>query len=401
MIVCIGILFFIWGVVGVIIGPLLPETTKAFSLGSTQAGFIFFTWSAGFSLGSFGARSLLERTRPDRLLGLLSLGAAICCGFLFLSGSFPQYLSSFALLGLSGGATFTVAHTLISWHFPARRASALSALDVVFSLGNMTSPLLLVALFSAEFSWQTPFVIVAIAFSAAATAFFLLMWSTGDVTPPSDTTHTQTPAAPPNKIRALLPLIILGMSSFFLGTVEWAQNIWFVSYAIELGVSEAFARISQSLFLFGMVMARLITIFAGNLVHQSGFLRMLFASTMAGNLLIVFVSTPWAFILGNVLMGLGIGAMFPIFLARAMDIDPARSANFSAIMIIFLATGGQVSSVVIGAISDLFSIRQTFVLSTFFSLALVLSFELYRFLTRAHHSAHHPQPVGTDSHAAE
>jgi fucose permease len=371
--IAIIITFFVWGAVAVISGLLMPETTEAFSINGTQSGLMFIIWSTGFTLGSFGAKPLLSKFQFEKLLGIVACGSALFAFCLYLSESYIQYLVSFMLLGVTGGASFTTAHTFVGQTFVHNRASALSALDVVFSMGSMISPLLLVVMFSFAFAWQTPFLLAAITFLLCAIAYLSIRRKgvEGAQDTDQDTSEIQKTS------HILLPIAVLAVPTFFMGALEWAHNLWFVSFAIEQGVGEDTARIYHSVFLGGMIAIRIITIVIGNCIHNIKLIRVLLAFTLVGNIGIVVADSWSLFIIASFMMGVGLGAMFPILLARAMDVNPQRSASFSVAMVLFITAGGHLSSLAIGALADIYSIADTFMFSTVFAVLLFISFEYF------------------------
>ena len=379
----IAFTFFIWGAMALVVGPLMPETVAAFSLSGTQSGLIFILWSSGFSVGSLGSKFLLDRFKIGAILSGAALLSAVFCMFLYLSGSFVQYLISFLLLGTMGGVSFTAGHTFVGQTFIEKRASALGALDVVFSFGNVVSPLLLIFLFSSGFSWKSPFMVAYLAFIASSAAYFILFRSAqtkadANADDSADDQAEGTKAEVEN-----LPIWVLAVPACFLGAVEWSHNIWFVSYAIDIGLDDNVSRVSHAAFLAGMIAIRLLTIVIGNRIHNVRLVRTLFAMTLLGNLGIIFTKTVELQILANIVMGFGMGAMFPVLLARAMDVNPNRSSSFSIAMILGTTVGGQLSSLSIGALSDIYPISAVFILTTVFVLLLIVSFEIFRSRTRA------------------
>ena len=379
----IAFTFFIWGAMALVVGPLMPETVAAFSLSGTQSGLIFILWSSGFSVGSLGSKFLLDRFKIGAILSGAALLSAVFCMFLYLSGSFVQYLISFLLLGTMGGVSFTAGHTFVGQTFTEKRASALGALDVVFSFGNVVSPLLLIFLFSSGFSWKSPFMVASLAFIASSAAYFILFRSAqtkadANADDSADDQAEGTKAEVEN-----LPIWVLAVPACFLGAVEWSHNIWFVSYAIDIGLDDNVSRVSHAAFLAGMIAIRLLTIVIGNRIHNVRLVRTLFAMTLLGNLGIIFTKTVELQILANIVMGFGMGAMFPVLLARAMDVNPHRSSSFSIAMILGTTVGGQLSSLSIGALSDIYPISAVFILTTVFVLLLIVSFEIFRSRTRA------------------
>lgn len=372
----IALAFLIWGALGSIIGPLLPEMTEAFTLSSTQAGFVFIPWSTGFSLGALASKRLLDSYKIEKLLAFFAGVATLCCVALFFCTSFVQFLTVFSLLGAAGGATFTIGHTFIGQTFTTRRVTAISALDLLFSFGNLSSPLLLVLLLSLALGWQFPFLIFAAACSICLVIYAVILLlsrntSQNEVKGDVSKTHEARTAV------AKLPIMYLVFPAAFLGAVEWGQNIWFVSYSIDSGASETAARIGHSVFLTGMIIVRIFTILMGQLINDARIVRAFFAMTLIGNLLIVLTGTYNLHLIGCFIAGIGMGAMFPILLARAMEADPARSASFSVAMILASTVGGQIASLTIGTLADYFGIAQTFMFTTLFCIFLIIGFEIF------------------------
>lgn len=372
----IALAFLIWGALGSIIGPLLPEMTETFVLSSTQAGFVFIPWSTGFSLGALASKKLLDSYKLEKLLAFFATVATLCCLALFFCNTFAQFLTAFSILGAAGGATFTIGHTFIGQTFTKRRVTAISALDLLFSFGNVSSPLLLVLLFSLALGWQFPFLIFAVACSICLIIYTVILLLSRK-TLQNKANETPSEVQGQSTTHAKFPLIYLVFPAAFLGAVEWGQNIWFVSYSIDSGASETAARVGHSVFLTGMIVVRIFTILMGQLINDARIVRVFFAMTLIGNLLIVLTGAYNLHLIGSFIAGIGMGAMFPILLARAMEADPARSASFSVAMILATTVGGQVASLSIGTLADYFGIAQTFMFTTLFCILLIIGFEVF------------------------
>ncbi|WP_456269054.1 MFS transporter [Kushneria sp. AK178] len=370
-----GLSFLVWGMVGVVTGPLLPETIEDFALTGTQAGLVFFVWSGAFSAGSFMSKPLLAHMSPTVLLIAMTAAAAAMSLALFASDRFAIYAAAFALLGGAGGATFTVTHTLIGQTFTHRRVAALGLLDVVFSAGNLLAPVLVVALLAWGIDWQMPFALLAAFFMGLALLFAAL----GRMAPKD--AGASNPAGDGHRIgkagRAR-GLGALAAASFSLGWLEWGHNVWLVTFAIDTGRADHLARLGHATFLAGMITARLGAIALNDRMHTPWALRTLFALVIGGSLSVSHVHMDTAYLIGTFALGAGMGALFPIFLGRAMDIDPSRSSTFSVIMIVSLSTGGQFASLVIGALSDALGVTTAFLINGAFVILLVASFEAFR-----------------------
>lgn len=373
---------FVWGVLGVLVGSILPEVVAELSLSSFEAGLIFVVWSFGFAIGSAAAERLLRLAPAHRLLLVLSAATGVAALVQAEAPSFAIFAGLYATLGLFGGAVFTASHTLFGALFPARRTSALGVLDLVFSGGNIVAPLLVAGLVAADASWRVTFVLIGGAFLVCAIAFAFgggAGLGRPEEAAPAARGTTQASAQPR---RLDWPLLVaLAAGSFGLGATEWAQHVWFVTYAIAAGVDGAFARIALASFTAGMVAARVAAIALGDRMRTALAVRMLLASALAGHAAMPAAPGEAALVASNVALGIGIGAMLPVFLGLAMDGDPARAATFSAVMVVSLTLGGQVASFTVGTLAELTDVRTAFP-AAFGAVAIMSAgFESFRILT--------------------
>ncbi len=373
----IALAFLIWGALGAIIGPLLPEMTEAFSLSSAQAGFVFIPWSTGFSIGALTSQRLLHRYKIETLLAAFAGLSILFCIALFFCNTFIHFLIIFSLLGSAGGATFTLAHTFVGQTFTKHRVAAISSLDLLFSFGNVSAPLLLVLLLSFSFGWQSPFLFFALACSICLVIYtsILLLTAKQRRSGAEVSSSDAKPLTAPSK--ATLPIGYLIIPAVFMGAFEWGQSIWFVSYSIDSGASETAARIGQSVFLVGMISIRILTIAIGQRSNDTRLVRTLFAFIVLGNLMIVLTGEYYIHLVGCFIAGAGVGAMFPIILSRAMEADPARSASYSVTMILCITVGGQLASLSIGTLADYYGIANTFRFTTIFGVIFIIGFEFF------------------------
>lgn len=385
----VALSFFVWGVLGVLVGSILPQVTVELSLSSLEAGSIFVVWSVGFAGGSAAAARLLRLAPAHRLLLVLSAATAVVALVQARAPDFVVFASLYGVLGLFGGAVFTASHTVFGALFPARRTSALSVLDLVFSGGNIVAPLLVVALVATDTSWRVAFSLVGAAFFVCALAFASggrVSRALAEAAPDRD-----APASPPTFAQRArsdrILLVALAAGAFGLGATEWAQHVWFVTYAIAVGTDDAFARIALSVFTAGMVTARIAAVAWGERMRDARVVRGLFALALVGHGAMLAAPGGAPLLLANLALGLGIGAMLPVFLGLAMDRDPARAASFSAVMIIGLTIGGQVASFTIGTLAELTSVAAAFPASFVAVGIMAVGFEAFRILATSRDAA--------------
>ncbi|WP_372425308.1 MFS transporter [Salinarimonas chemoclinalis] len=374
--------FFVWGVLGVLVGSILPEVVAELSLSSFEAGLIFVVWSFGFAIGSAAAERLLRLAPAHRLLLVLSAATGVAALVQAQAPTFAIFAGLYAALGLFGGAVFTASHTLFGALFPARRTSALGVLDLVFSGGNIVAPLLVVGLVAADASWRVTFVVIGAAFLAGAIAFaFGGRAGVGREAGGATAKPAAAPTAARPRGRDGPPLIALAAGSFGLGATEWSQHVWFVTWALAAGIDGAFARIALAAFTAGMVAARVAAIALGDRMRSALAVRLLLAAALAGHAAMLVAPGEATLLAANVALGMGIGAMLPVFLGLAMDGDPARAATFSAVMVVSLTLGGQVASFTVGTLAELTDVRTAFP-AAFGAVAIMAAgFESFRILS--------------------
>ena len=340
---------------GVYLGAVMPEVIARFSLSQTGGGLIFVVWSLGFTAGSFLSERMLRKREPLSLLTILSMVTALVAAAQTYADTKAIFMALYGGLGLTGGAIFTASHTLYGQLFQDRRASALSVLDLLFSLGNMSAPLSAIAIFWFGLDWQDFFLFCGLGFLLSAACFAVFLRSRRR--PPEGTGisdkkidgHEPKVGSHPHRRR--LVVLCLSVGSLGLGALEWTQNVWLVSFAIGKGFDEATARYAMAIFTAGMIAARLTTIAAGRLAQDPRLIVTFFLIGAIG-VPFLFGDRPATLWLGNFLLGSGLGALLPIFLGRAMDGDPARSALYSMVMIVMLTIGGQLASLRVGVLAD-------------------------------------------------
>ncbi|MBB4010175.1 MFS transporter [Allorhizobium taibaishanense] len=351
-----SISFFFWGMLGVSIGALLPNAMHTFALSPLLAGMVFVAWSLGFSAGSFAANRLLRIFGTVPVLACLSALTALFALVQFATTASGVFYIVYLLLGLCGGAIFTASHTLFGDLFTERRSSALAILDVVFSLGNMAAPLYILMVLHLQMSWQSFYLTISIGFAAVGGLFVLQLLgplATGARATAAMTGNDRTSLA-------LSELLFLGLASFSLGAIEWTQNVWFVAYALDVGLQQDIARYGLTAFTAGMIASRIFVMAFASAAKFAWTQRSMLIAALLGELLVLFAGSAPLILVGNFVLGIGIGGLFPIFLGRAMDRNPTASAALSMLMVVSLTVGGQVASFALGAFADHFGVSAAF-----------------------------------------
>ena len=82
-------------------------------------------------------------------------------------------------------------------------------------------------------------------------------------------------------------LVLLGMTGFFLGTVEWAQNSWIVSFALAENETYVTAQLAFAIYLSGMLVARILTVFIAERLQIGRASLHLLSLALLGNVILI------------------------------------------------------------------------------------------------------------------
>jgi fucose permease len=128
-------------------------------------------------------------------------------------------------------------------------------MDFMFSLGTLTAPLWVVALFWVLDDWRWPVRIIALGLLLVG----LYSWQVAKAQPmlAAASQSSGRSLSYGNVLRQpLFMLLLLVMIGY--GAAEWGQGNWFVSYAVDgLGLASEQARLLLAWFTGGMVLSRL------------------------------------------------------------------------------------------------------------------------------------------------
>lgn len=358
--------FYVWGILGVLLGPVLPEIRGTLEITASQGGAIFVAWSSGFVGGSMMAGRLVIWFGIIRTLAWTLLLAAAATAGVAVAPSYVVLLALYGGAGLFGGAVFTASHTLFGQMFVERRSAALSTLDLAFSIGNVSAPLLVVSLFLFGADWRLAYLVIAVGLFIVGLFFVALGRKGASATPNPDQHAEASNDAKAGRGKGLLdalmsgPGLVLALSAFALGAVEWTQHVWFVSYGMAIGMDDQMARLAMAFFVGGMIAIRMAAVALGRRANTAPVVLGIGTLAVVGAVILPLAQQPGQLMLGGLLLGLGVGAYFPVLLGTAMDAEPRQAAAFSALMIISLTVGGQVAALATGVLSDMIGMTDAY-----------------------------------------
>jgi MFS transporter, FHS family, glucose/mannose:H+ symporter len=298
-------------------GSVLPALLQRWSLADSQAGFFFFLGWMGASLGAL----LVARSRVRSLAwgnGLVALGA-----FGMAYGTRWSGFGCMAIYGLGLGLAMTSVSLLQFSRNVHRRGLELNRLNLVWALGACIGPSL------GEHSLHVAS--VRLIFSAIGLYFALFcFWTLVFEQDP-----VQNPASLLSPLRrrwtlALWPLPMVLV--IFLPTgIESSMGAWVAAYVQRTHEMISTTVTAGSCFWIGLLLGRTLSSFLLTLRHLERIvLYQSLATVVAGTVLLISTTASWGILLGVLLVGFGLGPVYPLLLAIALSYSEKTAIFFIA-----------------------------------------------------------------------
>ena len=336
--------FFLLGMVFILWGILLPDLAKNLAMSDAISGAFFTLISLGSIVGAFIGGKYIQRFDFMSLFASLSLLMALLLVALASVTHWWWLLIGGFTMGLITSSLFTIGHTMIARLHADRRSTMMGLMDFMFSFGTLAAPLYISGMYLLDFDWRWPLRFLAVAIvMLAAYAWHVAHQTKKRVVP-------GTTAAPRQNLTYTTVIkqpvfLLLALSAVGYGAVEFGNGNWFVSYAQEgHGFAGDDARLVFAFFTGGMAVSRLgfSSLLRWFSAHR---LMVILASLMAvGALIIKLANEPQLMAFGNLLVGLGLGGLFPLMLSCAMDIDSDNGPLISGVCVIGSSIGVQIAS---------------------------------------------------------
>jgi fucose permease len=297
-------------------GSVLPTLLTQWSLADRQAGLLFFLGWLGSSLGA-----LVVRPSRVRSLAVGTLLAAL--------GSFGMAFSSrascflcMAIFGLGLGMTMTSTSLLQSARNTERRGAELNRLNLVWALGACVCPTL------AEHSLRVASARVIFSFLGLFFAMVCL-WILAFERDPATSLPTSKPTQN-NWDLTLWPLSLV--IAILLPTgIESSMGGWIAAYVQRTQQAIATTVTAGSCFWVGLMLSRTLasTIL---LVRRSERLVLIqsLCTVVAGALLLIASKDSMGILPGVFLVGFGLGPVYPLILAIALQYSENTAIFFVA-----------------------------------------------------------------------
>ncbi|MEA2227806.1 MAG: hypothetical protein QOF04_1436 [Solirubrobacteraceae bacterium] len=306
---------------------------------------------AGGSIAAGLASRRIETATSRR--GLVIVGiAGMATGALALGAapSLPATLAASLLMGLAGTLALVGAQAALADQHADRRAVALSEGNVAASLGALSVPLVVGAGEAVGLGWR-------LALGAGAAAGALLVWRVRVAGVREPTAVAGRDGAGPLPDRARVGLLLI----FCAVCAEWSVSFWGATFADDaVGLSTDAAVALSSAYFGAMLVGRLA---GGALARRVSAERL-----VAGALALALAGFPVLWLAqgvgsagaGLVLVGLGIGNLFPLCAAITFAAAPGLTTLVSGRAVTAGSTAMLVAPLALGQLADAGGLRLAF-----------------------------------------
>jgi fucose permease len=243
---------FVYGIIAAMLGTILPDISKRFSLSPKQNGNIAMAQAVGLMIGGFFVGPLMD-VQGKKIGILLGLGLIVAALLgLRTAGGYGAVAAFMFLLGTGGGAIVTGANTLPPYIKIGDLTTdgVFNLLNLFFGLGGLLTPLIAARLFRNQSSRLLIF--------AASLAGLTLAVSA--VTPmPGAEGQVAFQASLVTDLLARPALLALAAMLFLYVACEVGVWNWLARHLIAQGVSQAKALTILSLgFALGLLLGRVV-----------------------------------------------------------------------------------------------------------------------------------------------
>jgi len=250
LIVAAILAIFVYGMIAAMLGTILPDLSKKFSLSPKQNGSIAMTQAIGLMIGSFFAGPLMDvqGVKAGLLLGLALVAMALL-GLKTAKG-YGMIAGLMLMLGIGGGAIVNGANGLPPFIAIAAISTAgvFNILNLFFGLGGLVTPLVAARIFQNNSSKL-------LLFAATITAATLAFSTVTAMPAPKGSVSFQGSAV--GDLITQPSLMLLALTLFLYVACEVGVWNWLVRHLIAQGLTENKALTILSLgFALGLLVGR-------------------------------------------------------------------------------------------------------------------------------------------------
>jgi FHS family L-fucose permease-like MFS transporter len=332
-----------------IIGVATGYIKQDFKLTDFVAQFLPMMVLLWFFVLSVPAGVLQDKYGKRNMLNLGMVIQAVGLGLPFIHYSFGMMFASFILLGIGNTIIQVSANPLLQDVTPGEKlASYLSTTQFIKAIISFSGPI--IATFMARTFGDWRLVLAVYGVTSLLSAFWL------SLTPIVESKPDRKPASFASCFGLLKNRFVafMALSIFLIVGAEVAINTNIANVLIaKYGITLETAAYAISFFFAGETISRFLGAIILNWIKPRLFLFLIAILSLAGVLGVFFApSNPVAYI-SILIIGLGMGNMFPVIFSLALEKMPDRANEVSGLLIMAVS-GGAVIPLVMGFVSTTF-----------------------------------------------
>jgi MFS family permease len=358
-----------------LLGPLMPFLRAELGLSYVLGSFHLSAFAAGMILVGLVGDMIVRRTGLRAALWGGALMMGIGAVTLTLGAHPAATIAATLFMGLSGTILLVAQQASLSHHHGALRAVAFTEANIIASIGSFCAPLVIGAAVSAAIGWR-----VALLLPLAPLALLIAREGRRPVPePPPVAAGAAAPARLPRRFWAYWSVACLGVA------VEWSLGFWGADYLHTVaGLSIELAVTAMSIFFLCMLAGRVVGSRLARRVTPAQLLVGTLALALVG--VVVLRAAPYAAVtlVGLAIAGLGIGNLFPMALAAAVEHAAGRAATASARMSLAGGLAIFIAPLVLGSWADQIGLSGAFaIVPALVAIALVIALIAWRSIKTA------------------
>ena len=327
-----------------LVPSLVPAIERDFAQPDAGVGVLYFVTAVLFVTGSLAGGFAMERLGRSRALPAAVFGMAAGLALEAIAPSWTVFVAGGALAGFGSGAVEVGMNGLFLDRFSEDRGRALSRLHLCFSIGALAAPLLIAALVEIGVAWRLPFAASSIVVLAIG-----LGLATSDLHVPHPVLASRA-GRPAVGRHVPLPLVLLAVAITSYVAAESGVSSWLVRFldTAPIGI----ATLALSLFWAGLALGRLV---ASRVADRFAPLAVATACGLAtGVAVLAAVVAPWVAVSIALfaVAGVACGPIYPMIIASAGGLYPARANAVSGVLTAAAVTGSVVYPPAMGFISN-------------------------------------------------
>ncbi len=338
---------FLFGIVIVSLGSLLPYLTEKYGLIERQGGTLASLLAFGILLGSVVFGPLTDRYSFRFPLIIAALSISLGMELLFIRQLRVLLDPAFMIIGFGGGMMNGITAALIneiSGTDQKTRSANFSILGVFYGIGALGTPALL-RLLTAHFSYEEIFKTGGLLILLPIILFLIISFP--------DVKHkTAFSFSVWWKMAKQPVLVFFGLVAFFQGSLESLANNWTTSFlSFHAGFDLQISLMLLSLFMASYTAGRLILGWLFNKISSPVIILISLALIASGCLLTALSETLPMIVTAYILLGLGLAAGFPLILGYVGAACTTASGTAFSIIMTYALTGNILSNYGMGLLA--------------------------------------------------